>query len=176
VTETVRVADTDDEYDAFGGLIREYETWLFERYAEVPGLIAGIRSHQSLDAELADLRAKYGPPAGRTLLAVRDGQVTGGVAYRDLLDGSCEMKRMFVPARFQGQGTGRLLCRALIASATADGYALMRLDTGFLNAEAIAMYESVGFQECPAYQEYPDDLAVHLRFMELPLAGGRADD
>lgn len=169
MTETVVVATTDSDYDAFAGLIREYEEWLYRRYIDVPGLIDGVRSHQALDAELADLRGKYGPPEGKTLLAVRDGQVSGGVAYRDLHDGSCEMKRLFVPDRFQGHGTGRLLCHALIAAATADGYGLMRLDTGYLNSEAIAMYESMGFRECPPYHEYPENLAPHLRFMELPL-------
>jgi len=169
MTETVSVATTDDDYDTFGRLIGEYEEWLRRRYADVPGLVDGVRSHQALDAELADLRAKYGPPEGRTLLAVRDGHVSGGVAYRDLHDGSCEMKRLFVPDRFQGQGTGRMLCRALLAAAAADGYRLMRLDTGYLNSEALAMYESLGFRTCPPYQEYPADLAVHLRFMEAPL-------
>jgi GNAT superfamily N-acetyltransferase len=169
MTETVVVATIDGDYDSFGSLIREYEEWLYRRYADVPGLIDGVRSHQALDAELADLRAKYGPPEGKTLLAVRDGLVSGGVAYRDLHDGSCEMKRLFVPDRFQGQGTGRLLCHALIDAATADGYRLMRLDTGFLNSEALAMYESIGFRVCPPYHEYPEHLAPHLRFMEMPL-------
>jgi GNAT superfamily N-acetyltransferase len=162
-------ASTEGDYDAFGTLIREYEVWLHQRYAKVPGLIDGVRNHQALDAELADLRAKYGPPEGKTLLAVRDGRITGGVAYHDLHDTTCEMKRMFVPARFQGQGTGRLLCQALIAAATAEGYSLMRLDTGYLNSEAMAMYESFGFRACPPYQQYPENLAVHLRFMEMPL-------
>jgi len=172
MSDTVVVATTDAHYDAFGGLIREYDDWLYQRYAEVPGLIDGVRSHQALDAELADLRAKYGPPEGKTLLATRDGQVSGGVAYRDLHDGSCEMKRMFVPDRFQGQGTGRLLCHALMATATADGYRLMRLDTGYLNSEALAMYESIGFRVCQPYHQYPQELAAHLRFMDVALVSG----
>jgi ribosomal protein S18 acetylase RimI-like enzyme len=79
------------------------------------------------------------------------------------------MKRMYIPERFQGQGTGRMLCEALIAAATADGYRLMRLDTGFRNTEAIAMYESLGFRMRDAYQDYPENLLEHLRFMERPL-------
>jgi putative acetyltransferase len=81
-----------------------------------------------------------------------------------------ETKRLFVPDRFQGQGTGRMLCNALLLAATVDGYRLMRLDTGMHNDEALAMYETLGFYEVPAYREYPPELLTNLRFMERPLA------
>ncbi len=168
------MARTGEDYEAFGVLIREYWAWLQLRYADVPGLIDAVGSHQALDAELAALPDTYGPPSGKSLLAVRDGVVVGGIAYRDLGDGSCEMKRLFVPDRFQGHGTGRSLCRALVEVATADGNRLMRLDTGFLNGEALAMYVSLGFRECPAYHDYPADVAEHLRFLELPLEAARS--
>ena len=167
--DTIEEATTAADFEEFGALISEYEDWLRQRYADVPGLIDGVRAHQDLDAELAALPAKYGPPAGRTLLARRDGRVTGAVAYRDLGDGTCEMKRLFVPDRFAGHGTGRALCEALISAAGGDGYRVMRLDTGFLNSEAIAMYSDLGFRECPPYAAYPDDLRAHLLFMELAL-------
>jgi GNAT superfamily N-acetyltransferase len=169
MAEEITVASEDADYDAFGDLIREYWGWLQARYLDVSAFIDNVAGHQALDAELADVRKTYGPPAGKLLLARRDGEVSGGVAYRDFHDGSCEMKRMFVPERFQGQGTGRALCRALIDEATADGYRLMRLDTGFRNTGAMVMYESLGFRECPAYRDYPDRLLPHLRFMEKPL-------
>jgi GNAT superfamily N-acetyltransferase len=168
VVDTVVVATTDEHYAAFGALIREYQAWLLARYADIPFMEEVLR-HQALDRELNELRERYGPPEGRTLLTMRDAEVSGGVAYHDLHDGSCEMKRMYIPERFQGQGTGRRLCEALIAAATADGYRLMRLDTGFRNTEAIAMYESLGFRMRDAYQDYPENLLEHLRFMERPL-------
>ena len=92
---------------------------------------------------------------------------------KDLGDGSCEMKRLFVPNRFQGQGTGRLLVRALIDAATADGFRLMRLDTGEQNSEAITMYESLGFRQCPPHHEYPTELMASLIFMERSLVEGQ---
>lgn len=92
---------------------------------------------------------------------------------KDLRDGSCEMKRLYVPARFQGHGTGRLLVHALIDAAAADGYGLMRLDTGEQNSEAIAMYESMGFTHCPPHHEYPAELTERLKFMERSLVGAQ---
>ncbi|HEY0870719.1 MAG TPA: GNAT family N-acetyltransferase, partial [Acidothermaceae bacterium] len=149
MADSIVVATTPSEYDAFGVLIREYWDWLLTRYSVHPGLMEDIGAHQGLDDELNTVATVYRPPAGKALLAMRHGQVSGGVGYRDLHDGSCEMKRMFVPERFQGHGTGRLLCEALMTTAADDGFRLMRLDTGYLNAEAMGMYASLGFSPCP---------------------------
>ncbi len=169
MADGIAVAETDDDYAAFGQLIREYWEWLHARYAHVPGFIDSVGGHQALDVELGSLRVKYGPPVGSVLLARRDGVVVGGVAYRDLGGGVCEMKRLFVPDRFHGLGTGRRLCEALLDAAVAGGYQVMRLDTGSANVEAIEMYESMGFRECPPFHDYPAELLVHLRFMEKSL-------
>ena len=170
--DQIVVATTEDDYAAFGDLIGEYWQWLQDRYAELPGFVDAVGGHQALEAELGALREKYGPPAGTVLLARREDQVVGGIALRDLGDGACEMKRLFVPDRFAGAGTGRRLCQALLDTATADGYHVMRLDTGFQNDAALRMYESLGFRECPPYHDYPADLMPHLRFLEKQLAQG----
>jgi ribosomal protein S18 acetylase RimI-like enzyme len=170
--EEIAVAATAADYEAFGGLIREYWEWLQARYAQLPGFIDAVGGHQALDVELGSLSQTYGPPRGKVLLARREGRVVGGIAVRDLGHGACEMKRLFVPDRYQGHGIGRRLCQALLDVATADGYQVMRLDTGSHNDEALAMYESLGFAECPPYHEYPAGLMANLRFMERPLATG----
>jgi GNAT superfamily N-acetyltransferase len=169
--EEIVIATTPDDYDAFGALIAEYWEWLQVRYAGLPGFVDAVGGHQALEAELGSLSTVYGPPAGRVLLARRDATVVGGIALRDLGDGSCEMKRLFVPDRFQGGGTGRRLCQSLIDTATADGYGVMRLDTGVQNDEALTMYESLGFRECAPYHSYPPELMPHLCFLEKSLAG-----
>lgn len=170
--EEIALATTDEDYAAFGELIREYWDWLQVRYADLPGFVDAVGGHQALDAELRSLSATYGPPAGRVILARRDDVVVGGIALRDLGDRVCEMKRLFVPDRFQGSGTGRRLCQALLDTAVADGYRLMRLDTGTQNGEALRMYTSLGFRECPPYSHYPPELLSHLTFLDRPLTTG----
>jgi GNAT superfamily N-acetyltransferase len=167
--ESIVEATSAADYAAFGLLIRDYLDWLRARWAERPGLIDDIASHQGIDEELASLATRYGPPAGRTLLVVVDGTVVGAGAYHDLHDGSCEMKRVFVPDHYQGHGYGRRLCAALVARATEDGYASMLLDTGVLNVEAATMYRSMGFSDRGPYQDYPPGMVQHLLFMEKPL-------
>lgn len=166
---TISLAITQEDYRAFEGLIREYVEWLRIRYQDQVWFVEKVLGHQSLDAGLKTLAIKYGMPHGKTLLAAKDGQVVGCCAYQVLPDGTCEMKRLFVPDRFRGHGTGRQLCEAIISLAKQDGFTLMRLDSGNLLTEAIAMYQSFGFRFCPPYRDYPADLLQYLVFMELPL-------
>lgn len=165
----IREVTSAQDYHAFALLIEEYVAWLRARYEREGWFITEVLDRQSLSSELETLPAMYGPPNGRTLAAVQDGEVRGCGAYRRIGDGTCEMKRLYVTARFQGAGLGRQLCAALIGAAQDDGYQLMRLDTGRRLQEAIAMYQSFGFNECAPYHAYPEKLLPYLLFMELPL-------
>jgi len=175
VNELIHEASSEHDYSAFSQLIGEYVSWLRSRYVDNNWFITEVLDKQSLSSELENLSTMYGSANGRAFLAVSDNEVRGCGAYRRLADGTCEMKRLFVPVRFQGAGLGRRICSALIASARADGFRLMRLDTGNLMKEAITMYRSFGFEECSPYYEYPGQLLPYFVFMELPLAGATAD-
>lgn len=165
----IRLAESAADYEAFGEVCRAYFAWCRARYSEMPWFVDEVFGQQSFDEELKVLAAKYGPPAGRTMLAVRDGQVVAGGAYHRLADGVCELKRLYVTDQARGLGLGRKLTDALTASARADGYRLMRLDTAHLLKEAIAMYDSMGFTRIAPYREYPDRLMPYLVFMERAL-------
>ncbi|MEP7329251.1 MAG: GNAT family N-acetyltransferase [Betaproteobacteria bacterium] len=170
MADLIRTASSVKDYDDFARLVAEYVDWCRDRYKEDVWFIDNVFGHQSLATELTALATSYGPPNGKTLLATRDGEIRGGVAYRKLDDHTCEMKRLFIPGRFQGQGVGRRLCDALIQAARDDGFAVMKLDTGGRLTEAIAMYRRIGFHECAPYHAYPEALLPYLVFMELPLA------
>lgn len=170
VTEpTLVVAETPEDFEAFGSVCRAYVEWCRERYGDMPWFVEEVFGYQALDEELKELAHKYGQPAGRTLLVMgKDGVVAGG-AYRRLSDTVCELKRLFVTDGARGLGLGRKLSDALIGAAIADGYSTMQLDTGNRLTEAIAMYESMGFRLIEPYQTYPERLMPYLVFMEKPL-------
>lgn len=162
-------AATEADYRDFADLIREYTDWCRERYAEVQWFVAAAFGHQSLEQEMLDLPAKYGPPDGLALLA-RDGQdIVGCGAYRRTGPSVCEMKRVFVPDRHKGKGIGRRLCEDLITSARDKNYRRMQLDTTNRMTEAIALYRSLGFVTCAPYQHYPEELMPYMVFMEKAL-------
>lgn len=169
MSHDVCIAATEADYAAFGGLVRKYADWCRTRFAREAWMIDLAFSHQSLDRELESLAERYGPPNGKTFLARRGGAVIGCGAYRRRSEEYCEMKRLFVPDRFRGHGTGRKLCDVLIADARAEGFKLMRLDTAAQMSEAVALYEAIGFRRCAPYNDYPERLMPHMVFMELAL-------
>jgi GNAT superfamily N-acetyltransferase len=76
------------------------------------------------------------------------------------------MKRLYVRPAHRGKGIGRVLATTIIKEARRIGYRRMRLDTVAEMTEAIALYESLGFRDCPPYRHNPIEGA---RFMELIL-------
>jgi ribosomal protein S18 acetylase RimI-like enzyme len=171
--EFIYSARTPSDYQAFAGLVGEYVGWCRTRYQHDAGFVEQVFGYQDLQQELRDLATAYGPPNGKTLLVRSDDQISGGGAFRRLPDDTCEMKRLYVSERFKGRGIGRRLAEALIDAARADGFKLMRLDTGNLLTEAIALYRKLGFRDCEPHLEYPEKLLPYLVFMELPLDAGR---
>jgi ribosomal protein S18 acetylase RimI-like enzyme len=172
VADAIFVVTSAQDYAAFAELVREYADWCRSRYREDSWFVDQALSHQSLDRELETLPAAYGAPKGKAFLARRGEEIVGCCAYRRLSDSICEMKRLFVPDRSRGHGTGRRLCETVITDARAQGFELMQLDTANLLTEAIALYESIGFRRCPPYNDYPEKLMAYMVFMELPLGAG----
>jgi ribosomal protein S18 acetylase RimI-like enzyme len=165
----IRGAVSEADYAAFGDLITQYVDWCRTRYQDDVWFINEVFGHQSLDTEINHLQRAYGAPQGAAFLAIRHDQVCGAGAYRKLPDGSCEMKRLFVPDQFQGMGIGRALCERIISAARADGFDYLRLDTARRLTEAIGLYKRYGFRERPPYCTYPARLMPYLIFMELDL-------
>jgi putative acetyltransferase len=68
-----------------------------------------------------------------------------------------EIKRMYVRPQFRGLGFGKLMLDHLAAYARANGVALLRLETGIHQQEAIGMYQRMGFQRIPPFAPYKED-------------------
>jgi GNAT superfamily N-acetyltransferase len=162
-------ATTQPQLEAVRSLIRGFLAWHRERHVEDRDLIARYFDERAFEDELAGLPGYYAPPAGSLLLACHDGQPAGCVALRDLGEGACEMKRMFVPPGFRGLGVGRALADRVLADARAAGYRSMRLDTSRRQAEAIRLYEKSGFKRIAPYYPVTSDLQDWLVFFELRL-------
>jgi GNAT superfamily N-acetyltransferase len=165
----VRTATSKDDYGQVAALMRAFVEWHGERHASDRHIVENYFDPQAFSEELDNLPGEFAGPRGRLLVAEEDGRIAGCVALRDLGDGACEMKRMFVYPEFHGRGVGQLLGRALIGEAKAIGYRKMRLDTGPAQREAQGLYRKLGFKDADPYYELSAELRDWLVFMELDL-------
>ncbi|MBR0893651.1 GNAT family N-acetyltransferase [Bradyrhizobium tropiciagri] len=111
---------------------------------------------------LADA-ATLAAPGTVFLVARRNTEVLGSVAFRIIAPGHAEMKRMFVRADARGGGLGRCLLDALEAVARSRQIERLSLETGIRQPEAIVLYRAAGYQECPPFGDYaPDPLSLFM--------------
>lgn len=165
----VRTARSKDDYQQVAALMRAFIEWHGIRHADDRHIVESYFDPQAFAEELDNLPGKFAEPRGRLLVAEEDGRIAGCVALRDLGDGACEMKRMFVYPEYHGRGVGHLLGSAIIGEAKAIGYHKMLLDTGPAQREAQALYRKLGFKDVEPYYELSAELRNWLVFMELEL-------
>jgi len=111
--------------------------------------------------------------AGVTLLAARiDGALAGIVALVDNGDTTAEIKRMFVADTHRGRGVAGALLARLEKVAAEASVALIRLETGHPQVDAIALYEKHGYTRIPAFGPYVDDPTSLCMEKRLPTAAG----
>jgi len=126
---------------------------------------------RALIAELEALLAPHYPPASRHGMSVAR-LIAEGVAFfvlrADGMLAGCggvqlfgsdygEVKRMYVRPRFRGSGLAKRLLEHLADHARARGVALLRLETGIHQIEAIGLYERMGFRRIPPFGDYQED-------------------
>lgn len=107
------------------------------------------------------------PPYGVFLVVTEDGRDIACGGLRLHHEGVGEVKRMYVEPAARGRGISRRVLNALLDHARAAGLSEVWLETGSLQPEACALYESVGFTPIPPYGDHKDD--ERSRCYRLPL-------
>lgn len=147
----ILVVHTPVQYQHARNMILKYQSWL------------GIDlSFQDFQKELEELSTMYGPPSGAMILAYDEQCPIGCVGLRDIGDGICEMKRMFILPEHQGKGIGKSLFAAFMTETERLGYERVRLDTLRALSKAISLYKAAGFTEIPPYRYNPDPEAIYM--------------
>jgi putative acetyltransferase len=118
---------------------------------------------QNFDTEVAGLPGQYGMPDGRLGLLSVEGATAGCVALRRVDGERCEAKRLYVRPEFRGRRLGRTLLEWVIAEARSAGYREMVGDTMPVMAEALGMYDRMGFERTGPYGAEPTPGAIYLR-------------
>jgi len=141
------------------------------RAAGVPELIAALDDYLSSlyppsSNHFLDLE-QLAQPDIRFFVARRDGAPLACGALR-VADGYGEVKRMYVAPAARGRRVDRLILDRLLEHARDRNIAVLRLETGDKQMEALSLYRSVGFADRGPFADYPDNESSI--YMELKLA------
>ena len=118
-----------------------------------------------LDLALKELFTRYPDspsthwvdPATSFLVALDEGEGVGCIGLMPVVNGVGEIKRMYVHEAHRGRGIARRLMASVEAVARHRGATALRLATGTRQPEAVALYESIGYQRTPPYGKYVHD-------------------
>lgn len=132
--------------------------------ANQPEVIALIQALDAYQVPLYPAESHYGIDiaalsATNVLFAVARDEEGRAVACAAIVleTGYGELKRMFTVPGFRGRGIAGRLLNFLEAEACVRGCRRFALETGYLQTEAIAMYERFGYVRCGPFGNYPDD-------------------
>lgn len=112
-------------------------------------------------------------PGGALLMAVEDGVAIGTCALLPMKDGAFEVAKMTVAEKCRGLGIGKKLLAHVIEYARAMGASRLYLETNNKLANAIHVYESLGFRHLPPELVHPSPYARANVYMELMLTVGK---
>ncbi|RBY92304.1 GNAT family N-acetyltransferase [Blastococcus sp. TBT05-19] len=136
-----------------------------------------------------EVRARYGgkeepgahPSAAdiSVVLVARDddGTALGCGALRELGGGVAEVKRMYVVPAARGRGVSKAVLAGLEHAARERGWTTLRLETGPLQPEAVALYTGAGYRRIGAFGAYvgdPDAEGSYFFERELRTGSGRS--
>jgi putative acetyltransferase len=96
-------------------------------------------------------------PRSAFLVARLGGQPVGCGALRQIDDTTAEVKRMYVAPFARRRGIARRILTELERLATEFNYQSIRLETGIKQSEAIAFYDSSGYQRIATYSDFVDN-------------------
>ena len=119
------------------------------------------------EAALRNPREKILDPGGRIFFAVLGGEIVGCCALRVIAPREYELSKMAVAEQHRGAGVGRRVLETVIAEARAMGAARLYLETNHILANAIHLYEAVGFRHLPPERIVPSPYSRADVYMEL---------
>jgi ribosomal protein S18 acetylase RimI-like enzyme len=169
----IRQASTSEDYEFVAQFYRAFGQWLRQTYPELIPIADSFFA--TIDNEIRNMPGIYAPPGGCLLLAYLESIPVGTVGLAAIDGQTCEMRRMFVDARYRGEKVGRSLADRLLEQARTNGFRQMQLETLPRHYAALGLYRSLGFEEVKSVdgQALPEDLPEDLQrgtiTMELTL-------
>ena len=135
----IKLKRTNSENNDFRKLVELLDAELSERDGDVHPFYA---QYNKID------KIKY------VVVAYLNMTPVGCGAIKKYSEHTIEVKRMFVPIEFRGQGIGGLVLKELESWAEELNFSELILETGKAQPEAIRLYQKSGYTLIPNYGQY----------------------
>jgi putative acetyltransferase len=149
----MRVKRTDPTDADFASLTRRLDEFLAELNGEQHAFYDLHNRSESLES---------------AVVAYVDGSPVGCGAFKDVENGTIEIKRMFVEPSARGRGVGRAVLVELHRWAAELGHERSRLETSKRLEAAVRLYSKAGYEVIPNYAPYThvDDSVCMARALD----------
>ncbi|MET3292206.1 UNVERIFIED_CONTAM: putative acetyltransferase [Brevibacillus sp. OAP136] len=126
------------------------------RSTDATQLIKELSAELAALYQVSDGSAGFAPedvevPRSAFIVARLDGHPVGCGAMRPLDEDTVEVKRMYTRADFRRKGVAQAILIEIERLAGEFGYKSIKLQTGPLQPEAVALYERVGYYRIPIF-------------------------
>lgn len=88
------------------------------------------------------------------IIAYKNGTAVGIGAYKEYDSETVEMKRMYTLPEYRGKGIASKILTELELWAKEENYKIAVLETGFLQTDAISLYQKLGYVITENYGQY----------------------
>lgn len=129
-------------------VVRALEAELQQEYVEKYGPRYGTVEEPAIDP------GEFIPPDGLFLVGFVGAEPVASGGYHRFDNGVAEIKRMYVVSDRRGAGYARRLLNELEKRAAEQGFKRAILETGSEQPEALALYQSSGYEPIEAFGKY----------------------
>jgi GNAT superfamily N-acetyltransferase len=157
-------AKSQEDFEIAAALCRALGEW--DAVAVQPHGVSGEEVIALFHGETSNsLAAKFDSAQAQILIARWESSPAGCLAFDPFDDATVELHKFYVGNEFRGRGIGSGLMRAALAEIDKGSRRKILLHTTFYMKDAISIYESFGFSNCPPFRPTPESVSHTDVFM-----------
>lgn len=124
---------------AMGSVLQELIMSVLREYGWTPEC-------NGIDSDVLDIEQNYRKDGGEFYAAFHEGELVATAGFKRIDAERCELRKMYMPPQWRGQGLGSFLVQLCEQEAKIRGFRVVELETATRLHEAIALYERKGYQ------------------------------
>lgn len=162
--DSIRRAQTANDFRAIHRMRQDMAAWDAAECLALGYPAEGVAEAYYSDS-VEDLQRIFTAPDAAMLVVERDGEIVGHAGFSRFDGTEAEVLLVWLDPAVRGGGLARRMLAALVDAMRQAGYKGAVLETAPFMADAIRLYQSLGFAACPPFRAAPHGLGPITVFM-----------